>query len=60
MFDIWSILPRNMRSVMRHVVGALMLICILRDDDPYTSSSEDEVPSVVPHHDSLPTHGSIE
>ena len=58
MFDIWHILPRDMGLVLRHVVGALMLIRRLQDDDRSTSSSEDEVLGVVPHHDSLIAHGS--
>ena len=42
---------------MRLVVGSLMLIQILRDDDQPLSSSDDQVPNVAPLHDSPPSHG---
>ena len=58
MFDIWKRLPCDMRLVGPHVVGSLMLIQRLRVDDQSTSSFEDEVLGVTPHHDYPPSHGS--
>ena len=60
MLDIWHILPRGMRSMMCHVVGALTLIQRLLYDDQSTLFFDDDVPDATPHHDSPPTHGSGE
>ena len=58
MLDIRCRLPHVMRSVMGHVVGASMLIQILRDGNQSKSSSDDEVLSATPHHESPLAHGS--
>ena len=57
MLDIWHKLLRDMRLVIGHDIGTLMLIYRLRDDNQPTSSSDNEVLDATPHHDSLPSHG---
>ena len=58
MLEIWCKLPHDMRLVMHHVVGVFNLIQSLRDVNQLTSSFDQEILSVVPHHDSPPSHGS--
>ena len=56
LFDIWSTLPCDMMKLMHHVVGALMLIQILRARTHNMSSPQpNEVPSDA-HHDFSSSH----
>ena len=56
LFDIWCTLPRDMMTMMCHVVNSLMLIQRLQDRTQYRSSHQlDDVPSDA-YHDSLSSH----